>query len=48
MTRDLLSICSSMVVIQEGGYNTNFLGQHASGVVKALMDLKPDEYGDPT
>ena len=32
-----------MIVVLEGGYNTNYLGQHASGVVKALMDQTPSE-----
>ena len=43
MTRELVKICPKVVVIQEGGYNTDFLGQHASGVVKALLGL--DSYG---
>ena len=42
MTRELLNICEKMVVIQEGGYNTDFLGQHASGVVKALLKIIPE------
>ena len=33
-----------MVVVLEGGYNTDYLGQHASGVVKALKDA---DYGEP-
>ena len=46
MTRELLKICPKLVVMQEGGYNTDFIGQHASGVVKAL--LKYQNYGEPT
>jgi len=26
-----------VLVCQEGGYNTDYLGQHASGVVRALL-----------
>ena len=33
MTKELLKICPKMVVVLEGGYNTDYLGQHASGVV---------------
>ena len=43
MTRQLLKICQRMVVVLEGGYNTDFLGQHASGVVNALLDVKPSD-----
>ena len=32
--------------MQEGGYNTDFLGQHASGVTKAL--LGQTSYGELT
>ena len=48
MTRELLKICSKMVVVLEGGYNTDYLGQHASGVIKALQDVEPEDYGPPT
>ena len=48
MTQELLKICPQMIVILEGGYNTDYLGQHASGVVKALLDVPPNEYGEPT
>ena len=48
MTRQLLKICPKMVVILEGGYNTDFLGQHASGVVKALNGTQPEDYGELT
>ena len=47
MTRELLKICPKMVVVLEGGYNTDYLGQHASGVVKALKDVQPADYGEP-
>ena len=46
MTRELMKICPKLVVMQEGGYNTDFIGQHASGVVKAL--LGHEHYGEPT
>ena len=46
MTRELMKICPKVVVLQEGGYNTDYLGQHASGVVKAL--LGNTEYGQTT
>ena len=42
MTRGLLEICDKVLVIQEGGYNTDFIGQHASGVVKALLKITPE------
>ena len=32
--------------MQEGGYNTDYIGQHASGVAKALIGQ--EEYGEPT
>ena len=38
MTKKLCEICDKVLVVQEGGYNTDYLGQHASGVVKALLD----------
>ena len=34
-----------MLVVLEGGYNTDYLGQHASGVVKALLEVSPENYG---
>ena len=46
MTRELIKICPKVVVVQEGGYNTDFLGQHASGVAKALLGF--EDYGEPT
>ena len=39
MTNELLKICPNMVVILEGGYNTNYLGHHTSGVINALLDV---------
>ena len=48
MTRELLKICPKLVVALEGGYNTDYLGQHASGVVKALMNVEPKDYGEIT
>ena len=35
-----------MLVVLEGGYNTDYLGQHASGVAKALLNIKAKEYGE--
>ena len=46
MTRELMKIQTKTVVLQEGGYNTDYLGQHASGVVKALIGH--EEYGEVT
>ena len=43
MTNELLKICSKMIVVLEGGYNTKYLGHHASAVVKALLDQEPGE-----
>jgi len=37
MTKRLIDICPRVLVIQEGGYNVDLLGQHASGVVRALL-----------
>lgn len=37
MTHQLMNICPRILVVQEGGYNVDFLGQHASGVVRALI-----------
>jgi acetoin utilization deacetylase AcuC-like enzyme len=33
MTNQLNKICPKVLVVQEGGYNIKYLGQHASGVV---------------
>lgn len=37
MTHELNKICDKLLVVQEGGYNVDFLGQHASGMVSALI-----------
>lgn len=37
MTHKLNKICDKILVVQEGGYNVDFLGMHASGVVSALV-----------
>lgn len=37
MTNELQRICPKVLVVQEGGYNINFLGQHASGVANSLI-----------
>ena len=37
MTSNLVSICEKVLVVQEGGYNVDVMGQHASGVVRALL-----------
>ena len=37
-----------MLVILEGGYNTDYIGQHASGVVKALLNVSVKDYGELT
>jgi acetoin utilization deacetylase AcuC-like enzyme len=37
MTNQLNKICPKIMVIQEGGYNVDYLGQHASGVARALI-----------
>jgi acetoin utilization deacetylase AcuC-like enzyme len=37
MTRRLSEICPKVLVLQEGGYNVNYLGQHASGVSHGLL-----------
>lgn len=38
MTNQLNQICPKVLVIQEGGYNVDYLGQHASGVARALIE----------
>ena len=43
MTRELLMICPKMVVVLEGGYNIDYIGQHASGVVNALIGTEPSD-----
>ena len=42
MTHELTKICSHTLAIQEGGYNCDYLGQHASGVVRALISGPED------
>ena len=37
MTTTLIQYCPKVLVVQEGGYNLELLGQHASGVVRALI-----------
>ncbi len=37
MTRSLGAICPKLLVVQEGGYNIDYLGQHASGVVNGII-----------
>jgi histone deacetylase 6 len=44
MTKELVKVQSKVLACQEGGYNPDFLGQHASGVMKALQNLP---YGEP-
>jgi acetoin utilization deacetylase AcuC-like enzyme len=39
MTAQLKQICPKLYVVQEGGYNIDFMGQHANGVVSALLNL---------
>jgi acetoin utilization deacetylase AcuC-like enzyme len=41
MTRKLGAISPKLLVVQEGGYNIDYLGQHASGVVQGLLG-KPE------
>lgn len=43
MTRELLQICPKMVAVLEGGYNTDYLGQHAAAVVSAMLDVEPED-----
>ena len=40
MTKKLIDICEKVLVVQEGGYNVELIGQHASGVVNALAHGK--------
>ena len=48
MTRELMKICPKVLAVLEGGYNPDYLGQHASGVVKALLGVPEESYGEPT
>ena len=43
MTQRLSDICPKVLVVQEGGYNVEYLGQHASGVVHSLLGDHPIE-----
>lgn len=47
MTRELLRICPNVLAVQEGGYNVEYLGQHASGVVQALEHFGEEAYSPP-
>ena len=46
MTHQLIKICDNILVVQEGGYNTDYLGMHAAGVIKALILGKNEEGRD--
>ena len=48
MTCELMKICPRVLAVLEGGYNPDFLGQHASGVIKALLGIPKEHYGKPT
>ncbi|CDW72549.1 histone deacetylase hda1 [Stylonychia lemnae] len=37
MTSKLASFCPKLLVVQEGGYNIDYLGQHAQGVTNGLL-----------
>lgn len=37
MTKTLSEIQPKVLVVQEGGYNVDYLGQHAEGVSRALL-----------
>lgn len=37
MTHMLSQVCDKIIVVQEGGYNCDFLKYHAEGVLKALL-----------
>ena len=46
-----MEICPAVLVCQEGGYNIEYLGQHAAGVCQALigtpsqsMDLQQSDW----
>lgn len=40
MTKRLGEICPKLLVVQEGGYNINYLGQHGQGVVNGLLQTE--------
>ena len=55
MTQQLCEICEQILVVQEGGYNTDYMMLHAEGVIKGLLlgenltKHNLDEYfGSPT
>ena len=49
MTRELFKITSKVLIVQEGGYNLEYLGYHASGVVEAILHHdEPDYEPEPT
>lgn len=37
MTGNLIKACPNVLVVQEGGYNVDLMGEHSSGVVKSLI-----------
>ena len=43
MTTELINICPKVLVVQEGGYNVDYLGQHAEGVMRALLKKEMSE-----
>lgn len=42
MTKRLIDICENVLVVQEGGYNVDLMGQHAFGLVRALLHGNED------
>jgi histone deacetylase 6 len=43
MSHQLARICERILVVQEGGYNTDLMKYHAYGVVKGLLTKKGDD-----
>ena len=43
MSHQLASICERILVVQEGGYNTDLMKYHAYGVVKGLLTKEGDD-----
>lgn len=43
MTSELMKIQPKVVVSLEGGYNVDYLGQHAEGVTRALLGLEMNQ-----
>jgi hypothetical protein len=37
MTHQLCKVCDKIIVVQEGGYNTDYMKLHAEGVIKGLI-----------